>query len=40
MDVYLPKGLEPVVCVGQTVIGGETIIADFAVKEGRKGDLN
>ena len=27
-DVYLPKGLEPLVCVGQRVLGGETILAD------------
>ncbi|MGE0109252.1 MAG: phosphatidylserine decarboxylase [Bdellovibrionales bacterium] len=27
-DVYLPVGMEPLVCVGQRVLGGETIIAD------------
>ena len=38
MDVYLPKGIAPVVSVGQTMIGGETIIADLTVKEGRLGE--
>lgn len=26
-DIYLPIGLEPLVCVGQRVLGGETVIA-------------
>jgi phosphatidylserine decarboxylase len=39
MDVYLPKGILPLVSVGQTVIGGETVIADFAAKEGRLGEI-
>jgi phosphatidylserine decarboxylase len=38
MDVYLPKGVEPLVAVGQTMIGGESIIADFSAKEGRQGE--
>lgn len=28
-DVYLPDGVQPLVCVGQTMIGGETVIADL-----------
>ncbi len=28
VDVYLPAGLEPLVIVGQTSIGGETVLAD------------
>jgi phosphatidylserine decarboxylase len=28
-DVYLPEGVLPVVLVGQTMIGGETILADL-----------
>ncbi len=28
VDVYLPDGVEPLVSVGQTSIGGETVIAD------------
>jgi phosphatidylserine decarboxylase len=27
-DIYLPMGLKPLVCVGQRMIGGETVIAD------------
>jgi phosphatidylserine decarboxylase len=29
VDVYLPDGARPRVAVGQTAVGGETIIADF-----------
>lgn len=32
-DVYLPKGINPLVVVGQKMIGGETVIADFKSKE-------
>nr|WP_255542675.1 phosphatidylserine decarboxylase [Azospirillum sp. INR13] len=32
-DIYLPDGVAPLVCVGQTAIGGETILADLT---GRK----
>ena len=32
-DVYLPKGVNPLVVVGQKMIGGETVIADFKSKE-------
>lgn len=39
MDVYLPKGINPLVSVGQTMIGGETIVADLDNKEGRLGEL-
>jgi phosphatidylserine decarboxylase len=28
-DLYLPNGVQPLVCVGQTMIGGETVIADL-----------
>lgn len=28
-DVYLPDGVQPLVCVGQTMIGGETVLADL-----------
>lgn len=31
-DVYLPDGVEPLVGVGQTMIGGETVIADLRAK--------
>ena len=26
-DIYLPEGVEPLVSVGQTMIGGETVVA-------------
>ena len=29
-DVYLPEGVRPMVAEGQTMIGGETVIADLA----------
>ena len=29
-DLYLPEGVRPVVAIGQTMIGGETVIADLA----------
>ena len=33
LDVYLPKGVNPLVALGQTAIGGETVLADFTSKE-------
>ena len=27
-DLYLPEGIQPLVCEGQTMIGGETVIAE------------
>lgn len=33
LDIYLPKGVNPLVSLGQTAIGGETILADFTSKE-------
>ncbi len=32
VDIFLPNGVEPTVCVGQTAIAGETIIADLTPK--------
>ncbi len=29
-DLYLPEGIQPLVCEGQTMIGGETVIAEFS----------
>lgn len=29
VDIFLPPGVAPLVCVGQRMIGGETVIADF-----------
>lgn len=33
VDVYLPKGVAPMVCPGQRVLGGETVLADLASHE-------
>lgn len=33
VDIYLPEGVSPLVCVGQKAIGGETVFADFASDE-------
>lgn len=30
VDVYLPEGVQPLVAIGQTMVAGETIIADLA----------
>ena len=41
VDVYLPTGVAPLVCVGQRMIGGETVLADFNSKEkAREGLVN
>jgi len=29
LDVYLPEGVAPLVCLGQTMVAGETVIADL-----------
>lgn len=29
VDIYIPEGISPLVCVGQRAIGGETVFADF-----------
>lgn len=33
VDVYLPAGVEPLVCLGQRMIGGETVMADALSSE-------
>ncbi len=33
VDIYLPKGIAPQVCVGQRTIGGETVLADLTSRE-------
>lgn len=39
-DVYLPVGLAPLVCVGQRMIGGETVLADcVGTEKAREGDV-
>lgn len=40
VDIYLPEGIQTLVCVGQQMIAGETIIADLDSKEAaRTGDV-
>lgn len=36
VDVYLPEGVSPLVCVGQIAVAGETVIADLAADEARR----
>jgi phosphatidylserine decarboxylase len=31
-DIYLPSGVEPMVAVGQTMIGGETVLAELQAR--------
>ena len=33
VDIYLPTGVQPLVCLGQTMVSGETVIADLNSKE-------
>jgi phosphatidylserine decarboxylase len=33
LDVYLPEGVEPQVCLGQTMVAGESILADLGATE-------
>ena len=35
LDVYLPDGTPPLVAVGQTAIGGETVLADLRMRRCR-----
>lgn len=40
VDVYLPEGIEPLVCVGQTTVAAETVLADVrASEEARTGEI-
>lgn len=36
VDVYLPDGVAPLVVVGQSMVAGETVIADLASTEGAR----
>ena len=39
VDIYLPDGVSPLVCVGQIAVAGETVIADLLAEEPpRKGE--
>jgi phosphatidylserine decarboxylase len=33
LDVYLPEGTAPLVCIGQNMVAGETVLADLAASE-------
>lgn len=33
LDVYLPTGVEPQVCLGQTMVAGETVIANLSLRQ-------
>ena len=33
VDIYLPTGVQPLVCIGQIMVSGETVIADLTSKE-------
>ena len=33
LDIYLPKGVAPLVCLGQSTIAGETVLADLTGAE-------
>lgn len=35
-DIYIPKGSNPLVAIGQTMVGGETILADLKSREKRR----
>ena len=40
VDIYLPKGVNPMVTVGQRAVAGETVIADLNASEAaRKGEI-
>lgn len=36
LDVYLPEGVHPLVTLGQTMVAGETVLADLASNEPRR----
>lgn len=33
LDIYLPEGVQPLVVIGQTMVAGETVLADLASTE-------
>lgn len=40
VDIFLPPGVNPLVCVGQRMVGGETVIADLTSGEvARAGEV-
>ncbi|TMV91090.1 phosphatidylserine decarboxylase [Thioclava sp. BHET1] len=40
LDIYLPEGVAPLVCIGQTMCAGETVIADLdGTEQQRQGGV-
>jgi len=39
LDVYLPAGASPLVSLGQTMVAGETVLADLASPEGQRAGV-
>ncbi len=37
VDIYLPDGVSPLVCIGQTAVAGETVLADLGTEEAARG---
>jgi phosphatidylserine decarboxylase len=36
LDVYLPEGVAPMVALGQTMVAGETVLADLTARDGAR----
>ncbi len=36
LDVYLPEGVKPMVALGQTMVAGETVLADLTSDEAQR----
>ncbi|MAQ37864.1 MULTISPECIES: phosphatidylserine decarboxylase [Thioclava] len=40
LDIYLPEGVNPLVCIGQNMVAGETVIADLeSAEQARSGGI-
>ena len=39
VDIYLPEGVQPLVSIGQTVIAGETVLADLVEEEAARAGV-
>ena len=39
LDIYLPKGVQPLVSVGTTAVAGETVLADLAAAQERRAGV-
>jgi phosphatidylserine decarboxylase len=36
LDIYLPEGIQPLVCLGQATVAGETVLADLEAAQDRR----